>query len=108
MEKEILKRLCKEILKELERRNISYTYFADFCGISRKIMADIVNQTKTDMKLSTIIKICENSNIRIEDIFSDRERNEEIKNRIRNAYIVINGTRFSIELKEYSTPPHAV
>ena len=102
---EYLKRLSELILIEIGKENQSCVCFAELCGISRNEMSAIINQKKKDIRLSTIVNICENSNIRIEDIFSDQERNAEIKNRMRNAYIVINGTRFSIELKEYSTPP---
>ena len=105
---EILERLSKLILREMEINNQSCLRFSELCGVGKDVLGGIINKKKKDVKLSTIVNICENSNIQIEDIFSDRERNAEIKNRMRNAYIVINGTRFSIELKEYSTPPHAV
>ena len=105
---EIMERFSNLILMEMERKNQSCLQFSELCGVGRNIVGDIVNRKKLDVKLSTVVKICENTDINFEDIFSDRERNAEIKNRMRNAYIVINGTRFSIELKEYSTPPHAV
>ncbi len=97
---EILERLCMEILNEIHKKNISYTLFADLCGISRKIMADIVNREKEDMKLSTIVKICENSDIKLEDIFSTNQTGNEIESKIKNTYLMINGTRYSIELKK--------
>ena len=91
MEREILERLCMEILNEIHKQNISYTLFADLCGISRKIMADIVNRNKEDVKLSTIVKICENSDIKLEDIFVSHPKE------IPDVYIMINGERYNIE-----------
>lgn len=101
MEREILERLCMEILHEIDRKNISYTLFADLCGISRKIMADIVNRNKEDVKLSTIIRICENSNIKLEDIFATKKKREP-----RETFLVMDGERYLVELhKVRITPP---
>lgn len=95
-----MEKLCEEILREIERRNISYTRFADLCGISRKIMADIVNRNKEDVKLSTIIRICENSEIKLENIFASEKREP------RETYLVMDGERYLIELhKVKNTPP---
>lgn len=73
MKDEALERLRETINKELEKKNMGYTVFADLCGVSRRIMADIVNGKKTDIKLSTIVKICENSNICLSDIFTEKD-----------------------------------
>lgn len=100
MEREILEKLCDEILREIHRKNISYTLFADLCGISRKIMADIVNRNKEDVKLSTIVKICENSDIKLEDVFLKK------KSEPQEAYLLLNGERYLIELRRVrNTPP---
>ena len=85
-------------MKELESRNIGYTLFADLCGISRKIMADIVNGEKTDIKLSTIVKICENSGIPIDEIFPSGK--SETMEHLKNSYLIINGRRYKIQLLE--------
>lgn len=95
---EILNRLADLILCELERRNISCLAFGELCGLSKNQIGYIVNRNKTDIKLSTIVKICENSNIQIEHIFCDC-KTEKIMN---NAVILINGSKFKMELKEYS------
>ena len=71
MKDEVLERLRETINRELEKKNVGYTVFADLCGVSRRIMADIVNGKKTDIKLSTIVKICENSSICLSDIFTE-------------------------------------
>lgn len=94
-----MERLCMEILNEIHRKNISYTLFADLCGISRKIMADIVNREKEDVKLSTIVKICENSDIKLEDIFLKK------KSEPQETYLLLNGERYLIELHKVKTTP---
>ena len=98
-----MERLCMEILNEIHRKNISYTLFADLCGISRKIMADIVNREKEDVKLSTIVKICENSDIKLEDVFLKK------KSEPQETYLIMNGERYLIELhKVRATPPEVI
>lgn len=73
-----LNRLADLILKEIEKRGCSCICFADLCGISRNEMGRIVNRKKTDIKLSTILKICENSEISVENIF--QAESPEIEN----------------------------
>lgn len=65
-----LNRLADLILEELGNRNCSCVCFADLCGISRNEMSNIINRKKNDIKLSTILKICENSNIKADDVFN--------------------------------------
>ena len=97
MKDEALERLRETINKELEKKNMGYTVFADLCGISRRIMADIVNGKKTDIKLSTIVKICENSNICLSDIFSDTGRDKITDN---NLFLLTGATKYKVELKK--------
>lgn len=68
MEK-FMNRLADLILLEVQKRNCSISYFADICDISKKEMGNITNRKKKDIYVSTILKICENSEIRISDIF---------------------------------------
>ena len=104
MQEMIMTRLSKAIIDELDRKKQSCLKFAELCGVGRNIMSDIVNRQKTDVRLSTIVKICENSGIKIENVFCDCR----IDKMINNAVISINGRKYRIELKEYnSTPPHA-
>ncbi len=67
--KNYLNRLADLILVEIGKRGCSCICFVDLCGISRNKMGKIVNRKKTDIKLSIILKICENSEISIEDVF---------------------------------------
>lgn len=101
MEEKILEKLCVEILKELERTNKSYTVFADLCGISRNLMGSIVNRKKTDIKLSTIVKICENSSISLIDIFLfDEEMETEMFLKYLNKFYLTDGKeKISLNLK---------
>ena len=56
----ICKRLSDSIHREMETRKIkAYTVFADFCGISLSELNTIIAQHKNDMRMSTILKICE-------------------------------------------------
>lgn len=96
MEK-ILRKLSVLIIREMQKKNQSCLQFAELCGIDRNVMGNIVNQKKNDVKLSTIYKICENSAIRIENIFCDC-KTEQMLN---NAILIINGKRYILELKEY-------
>ena len=97
MKDETLERLRETINRELEKKNMGYTVFADLCGISRRIMADIVNGKKTDIKLSTIVRICENSNICLSDIFSDTGRDKITDN---NLFLLTGVTKYKVELKK--------
>lgn len=94
---EILNRLADLIIAELDKRNISCLVFSELCGIAKNQIGEIVNRQKKDIKLSTIVKICENSDIQIEDIFC--EKSNEIP--LKNAFMIISGKEYKIELKEY-------
>lgn len=63
-------------------------------------MSEIINQKKKDIRLSTIYNICENSDIRLEDIFTAEKREP------RETFLVMDGERYLIELhKVKNTPP---
>lgn len=94
--KKYLRKLSELVLLELGRKNQSCVCFAELCGISRNEVSAIINQKKNDVRLSTIIKICENSDIQIENLFSDFET----ENTLNNAIIIIGGKRYIIKLKE--------
>ena len=78
----------------------TYTVFADFCGISLSELNTIIAQYKNDMRMSTILKICENSDtIRIEDLFRpfDDEKTGECT-------ISLNGETYVGTLKKLKKP----
>ena len=97
----ICKRLSDSIHREMETRKIkTYTAFAGFFDISQKELNDIIAQHKNDMKLSTILKICENSDtIRIEDLFRpfDDEKTGECT-------VSLNGETYVGTLKKLKKP----
>ncbi len=94
--KDYLNRLADLILVEIEKRGCSCICFADLCGISRNEMGKIVNRKKTDIKLSTILKICENSDIDIKDIF--QVKNENLENM--EILVRIDGKMYRFKNKE--------
>lgn len=65
----ILNRLADLILMEIGKKGCSITCFAELCGIPRNEMGLIVNRKKKDVRLSAIWNICENSNIKISEVF---------------------------------------
>lgn len=65
----ILNRLADLILGEMERTGRSATCFAELCGVNRNTLGDVINRKGRDVKLSFIWNICENSEIRISDVF---------------------------------------
>lgn len=65
----ILNRLVDLILEEMGKKKCSIRCFAELCSVRPEEMRLIVNRQKKDVRLSVIWKICENSDIRISDIF---------------------------------------
>ena len=96
---EYLKRLSDLILMEIGKKNQSCVCFAELCGISRNEMSAIINQKKKDLRLSTIYNICENSDIRLEDIFTAKKRKP------RETYLVIEGQKYLVELHKVGNTP---
>lgn len=96
---EYLKRLSDLILMEIGKKNQSCVCFAELCGISRNEMSAIINQKKKDLRLSTIFSICENSDIKMEDIFVKNA------NCPKNAYLIMDGERYFIELRKVGNTP---
>lgn len=96
---EIIDKFAMLILREMEKNNQSCLQFSELCGVGRNIVADIINGKKKDVKLSTIYNICENSDIRLEDIFT-AEKREPLE-----TYLVMDGERYLIELHKVKNTP---
>lgn len=64
-----MNRLADLILEEMRRTGRSATCFAELCGVNRNTLGDVINRKRKDVKLSFIWNICENSEIRISDVF---------------------------------------
>lgn len=97
----ICKRLSDSIYKEMKVQGIkTYTVFAEMHGISRNVLNEILTGSKEGIRLSTILKICENSDtIRIEDLFRpfDDEKTGECT-------ISLNGETYVGTLKKLKKP----
>lgn len=74
---EFLKNLSQSILYEIGRKNYTTSTFATICGISRSEIDKILNKKNKDIKISTVLKIFENSNIDYPDIFEPEKRNRD-------------------------------
>ena len=94
MKNSVLENFRKKILAELQRKKIGYTAFADLCGVNRKIMGDIVNDRKNDIKLSTMVRICENSDIDMREVLGSEVFGEKLERS--SAYICIDGISFRV------------
>lgn len=66
-----LDRFAEIINRKVEQKRMTYTALSELCGVSRITMGAIVNRAKTDIKLSTIFKICDVAEISIMDILKD-------------------------------------
>lgn len=82
-----MNRLADLILLEIQRRDCSIECFADICGLSKNEVGNITTRKKKNIYVSTLLKICENSGIKISDIFEIECAKEfDIEN-----YILTNG-----------------
>ena len=70
---EYLSRLSDLILSEMELKCCTIREMAIMCDVSEREISAIKNRNKHDIKLSTIEKICENTNITYEDIFNIKD-----------------------------------
>ena len=71
----------------------------ELCGVGKDVVGGIINRKKKDVKLSTIISICENSDIKLEDVFLKK------KSEPQETYLIMNGERYLIELHKVRTTP---
>ena len=91
----IMNKLADLILKEIAKRDCSCAYFADVCGISVSEIYYILSRKNSDMRLSTLIKICNNSGIFITDVL-DCSILDAQKDIADNAIIVIHGVEYRL------------
>lgn len=94
--KKYFERLSELILMEVNRRNCTFTYFADICEISRDELRHIITCQKNDIRLSTLKKICDNSEFDIEDIFEPRTFEDYISTII----VEKDGVKYKIHLEK--------
>lgn len=54
---QVIKKLQEEIYFALNKKDWSLQTMADFCGVSRGELRNLLNRGQKDIKLSTLIKI---------------------------------------------------
>lgn len=95
MEYSASERLTHLVNKELKENGYSIRSFSSKCEISYEEMRRIVNGEKIDPRLSTVEKICKNSEI---DIFDVLDSPCELDNA--SMLVVFHGRRFSMTWKQ--------
>ena len=98
---ELLKRLSTLMNKEMTDYDITIKDYALRCGISYTLMRRICNGQATDLMLSTVIKICDNSHFEFDEVTSkDMDYKFE---RIINRCILLynNAERYSLSVRKF-------
>lgn len=93
-----LEMLTNCVNKEISAYGYTVLEFASRCGVSYGEMRKIVSGKATDVKLSTIEKICDNSHITLQDIANC---GFDLQNLAKGIMLISNGHRYSISLKQY-------
>lgn len=97
---EVLGRLRRLVNLEINNHNYTIKGFAVRCEISYTEMREIVNGQTSDIKLSTICQICNNSNISFADVFVENE--SDLQRMINKVTILFENTdRYSVKLLRY-------
>ncbi|MPN45463.1 hypothetical protein SDC9_193030 [bioreactor metagenome] len=74
--------ITQRILDICKQKDISVNKMADICGITQSTLNNIVNTGSENPQISTIKKICDGMEMRLEDFFADevfRTLEQEIK-----------------------------
>jgi len=90
--KKILDRLAELVNFEIRKKNETILSFSVKCEISYNEMRKICNRKAKDVKISTIHKICENSDITMVDIF--------VPNKDIDVVIRYKNDRFRVRIKK--------
>lgn len=98
---ELLKRLCSFMNEEMIKYDITIKDYAYRCGISYTLMRRICNGNATDLMLSTIIKICDNSHFDLDEIVST-DLDYKIERLFNRLIFTYNNTdRYSVSVKKF-------
>ena len=84
-----LNKLSALIMEEMSKRNCTSKELSIICDISEREMSAIKNRERNDVRLSVIVKICENTSISYNDIF-EIEDNEIFEQALKK-YFLSNG-----------------
>lgn len=98
---EIVKRLTECVNKEMMNYDITIKDYALRCDVSYSVMRKISNGQATDLLLSTIDKICENSHFDLDEIL-ERTMDYKIERVLSRCMIIYNNAdRYSISVSKY-------
>lgn len=87
--------LAELISNEIGKKNLTYSAFADLCGLHRNEISNIISRRKKDILISTIFKICENSEISEEHLFGYNIENQ-VKEEIMHSTFIIGKNRYKL------------
>lgn len=73
----LMDNLRSEIYRKIKEENLSQTQFSVICGVSYENLYRILSKKSNDISASTLLKICNNSGIKIEDVFGIDNFNEK-------------------------------
>lgn len=96
--KDVMEKLSDLILLEIGEKKCTVSSFAINCGISKSEMDKIINKKLNDIKVSTILKIIDNSQICYNDIFeADKTDNIAEKDYIESSFVLTdNKTKYHL------------
>lgn len=98
---EIVKRLTECVNKEMMDYDITIKDYALRCDVSYSVMRKISNGQATDLLLSTIDKICENSHFDLDEIL-EKTMDYKIERVLSRCMIIYNNAdRYSISVSKY-------
>lgn len=85
---DIMENLRNEIWKKIAENDYTLKKFAKICGISYGNLRKIISGTNNDINTSTILRICKNSGIKVNDIF------QEDAPKLIDAVVTYNNTKY--------------
>lgn len=86
----VLENLKIEIYRQISKNNYSLKRFAIICEISYENLLDILYGKRSDIRLSTLLKICDNAGIDILNVL-DIEIPEKIRISVKSGGIEFSG-----------------
>lgn len=81
-----LNKLSALIMEEMSKRNCTSKELSIICDISEREMSAIKNRERNDVRLSVIVKNCENTSISYNDIF-EIEDNEIFEQGLKKCFL---------------------
>lgn len=77
MSEKYLEALAVLILQKMEEQGLTIAQFADSCGVSRRVISKIKNREAGNIRLDTLVKICNYHGILYQDIFGQESGYEK-------------------------------